>query len=312
MFNICRGFGQLKSKTDAFEPVEGAALGETKTQEIHEVKLSPQHRVTPENTTHVLLELVGALGLSFLQEDVDPFCIVKIDGKEVHRTKVIANDPSPIWTYKTKSLCLLKLAPAQGITIDLCHCNAAIGSLVGSYKVLGTIPIRYTKLLHGTGERAEIRLRDDNPVITLAIRFRKATRQDFMFFQNIPDVSGVLQAGGSSSLSSVTDYHNHASDIELRRVNYKSILKQNKKLVQHPTKTGTLQKLYRVWPFPDPENPNETTFMTKEQIFEEAQKPSKQWVEGGYGEYGTVFLEILGCDNLPNKVRFLNSAVQTS
>lgn len=40
--------------------------------------------------------------------------------------------------------------------------------------------------------------------------------------------------------------------------------------------------------------------MTKEQIETECQKDSKYWVDSGTGRLGRLFVEILGCDDLPN------------
>ena len=40
--------------------------------------------------------------------------------------------------------------------------------------------------------------------------------------------------------------------------------------------------------------------MTAEQIEAECVKESKQWIDVGSGQLGRVFVEILGCDNLPN------------
>jgi hypothetical protein len=57
---------------------------------------------------------------------------------------------------------------------------------------------------------------------------------------------------------------------------------------------------YRVKPFPDPGRPEETTWMTKEQLIAESLKPSTHWVEAGSGHVGKLFVEILGCDGLPN------------
>ena len=58
---------------------------------------------------------------------------------------------------------------------------------------------------------------------------------------------------------------------------------------------------YRVKPFPDPERPVEQTkWMTEKQIEEEAFKPSTQWIEAGTGGAGKYYVEIIGCDNLPN------------
>jgi hypothetical protein len=40
--------------------------------------------------------------------------------------------------------------------------------------------------------------------------------------------------------------------------------------------------------------------MTKDRIHQEARKPSKHWVEAGSGILGQVFVEVIGCNGLPN------------
>lgn len=57
---------------------------------------------------------------------------------------------------------------------------------------------------------------------------------------------------------------------------------------------------HRVKPFPDPERPRETKWMSKEDIHQEAMKPTTHWVESGSGRIGRIYLEVLGCDDLPN------------
>lgn len=53
-------------------------------------------------------------------------------------------------------------------------------------------------------------------------------------------------------------------------------------------------------PGPDPERPEETTWMTESALEAECQKPSKKWIDAGTGRLGRIFVEILGCDGLPN------------
>jgi hypothetical protein len=57
---------------------------------------------------------------------------------------------------------------------------------------------------------------------------------------------------------------------------------------------------YRVFPSPDPSDQENTTFMTSKQMERFLYEPSREWVEAGWGDYGEAYLEILGCDNLPN------------
>ena len=40
--------------------------------------------------------------------------------------------------------------------------------------------------------------------------------------------------------------------------------------------------------------------MTKDQIEAESLKESTQWVDAGSGQLGRIFVEVLGCDDLPN------------
>jgi hypothetical protein len=44
----------------------------------------------------------------------------------------------------------------------------------------------------------------------------------------------------------------------------------------------------------------ETEWMTKNQIEQEAMKPSTYWIEAGNGSIGKLYLEIMGCTDLPN------------
>jgi hypothetical protein len=41
--------------------------------------------------------------------------------------------------------------------------------------------------------------------------------------------------------------------------------------------------------------------MTREQIEEETYKKSLKWLEAGAGTLGRLYVEVLGCDGLPNK-----------
>jgi hypothetical protein len=56
----------------------------------------------------------------------------------------------------------------------------------------------------------------------------------------------------------------------------------------------------RVKPYPDSTRGDETTWLTDKQIDEEAIKHSTNWTEAGSGELGKLYVEIIGCDKLPN------------
>ena len=54
-------------------------------------------------------------------------------------------------------------------------------------------------------------------------------------------------------------------------------------------------------PCPDPNRPiSETEWMTEREIEHEVLQPSTYWIEAGNGSLGKIYLEIIGCDKLPN------------
>ena len=57
---------------------------------------------------------------------------------------------------------------------------------------------------------------------------------------------------------------------------------------------------YLVRPGPDPKRKEDTSWLTKEKIEEESMKQSYNWTDIGSGTLGKIFVEIIGCDNLPN------------
>jgi hypothetical protein len=60
------------------------------------------------------------------------------------------------------------------------------------------------------------------------------------------------------------------------------------------------QEKVRVKPHPDPDRVDQTTYMTRQEMAAETQKPSQQWVSAGTGDLGKLYVEILSCSGLPN------------
>ncbi len=56
---------------------------------------------------------------------------------------------------------------------------------------------------------------------------------------------------------------------------------------------------YKIRPGPDPLRPDETTWMTHDEILHESRKPSHNWIDAGSGTLGRLFVEVIGCDDLP-------------
>ena len=115
---------------------------------------------------------------------------------------------------------------------------------------------------------------------SLALRFRTASPEDIQFFD----------------LPCHFWKNDKASDIHFRQVNRKSVMSQYTKMNKNDN-----QKQFRVQPCPDPSDLENTKWMTREKLEEVAMEPSKSWVEVGYGDIGMIYLEVIGCNNLPNK-----------
>jgi hypothetical protein len=81
------------------------------------------------------------------------------------------------------------------------------------------------------------------------------------------------------------------------RINPNPTIKRYKR----PTPDGRSTQ-YRVKPFPDPDRELEQSkWLTAKEIERESLKPSTQWVEAGTGSSGKYYVEVIGCDGLPNK-----------
>lgn len=60
------------------------------------------------------------------------------------------------------------------------------------------------------------------------------------------------------------------------------------------------KETYLIRPSPDFKRPEETKWMTKQQIEKESLKESYSWLDIGSGSLAKIYLEIIGCDGLPN------------
>jgi hypothetical protein len=157
----------------------------------------------------------------------------------------------------------------------------------GSNEMLGHVRVSLDDLLNGTGERVEYKItperefKDAKSTGKLFLRFREASEDDIEFMDVYKQNADKLGVYVNETFLSL-----RAPDLNmLRRLQKRGLNKEH---------------LFRVRPFPDPAREEETTWMTKEQIFEESMKPSTHWVEAGSGQLGRVYVEVLGCEKLPN------------
>lgn len=247
---------------------------------------------------NVLMEVVSARGLTSIP-GIDPSCLVRVGKKQVHRTDSIWNDPDPIWTVLSGSLCLLRIPEEEdenesekgekeneedeenkSVCVEVCHGNQCVGIV--------TIPFK--NVLQKTGEREEFPIQlkpgtkkkgedTDADLGKLALRFRRASEEDLEFFKKDEDKATGQRA---------------ATDINFKKVrSAKSSLFSSRK-----NKEGVTE--YQTQPGPDPGRVEETAWLSKVQLQEEALKPSTHWFEAGSGDMGKVYVEVIGCDDLVN------------
>eukprot|EP00574_Skeletonema_japonicum_P003819 CAMPEP_0201722664 /NCGR_PEP_ID=MMETSP0593-20130828/6957_1 /ASSEMBLY_ACC=CAM_ASM_000672 /TAXON_ID=267983 /ORGANISM="Skeletonema japonicum, Strain CCMP2506" /LENGTH=1102 /DNA_ID=CAMNT_0048213643 /DNA_START=201 /DNA_END=3509 /DNA_ORIENTATION=+ len=236
----------------------------------------------------LLVDIVSATDLP--TKSPDPYVIVRFQGKRIHKTEHISNSKNPIWTLRKGSLFILNVDALvlfeanDGLILEVKDQDG-----YSKRNSLGAVSVSPQTIYNWDGERKEFELKalSGETVYnegTLALRIRRATDHDIEFLNKY-------------NKSSKFEIKNVAGDIlptlETSGSALKKMMKVNKKTEMGKTK-------YLVRPGPDPKRTVETEWLTKEQIEEEALKPSHSWLDIGSGNLGKVFVEIIGCDGLPN------------
>jgi hypothetical protein len=143
-----------------------------------------------DDTIHMLIEIVSATDLPVADiTSTDPFVVVLMGGREVHRTRVVSKTLDPIWTLKTGSLGLISMTPeaffscSSGMTLLIKDYDA-----VGSNDLLGQVVIGLDELLESKGERIgydvvvernfQKSLKDPEKQSKLFLRIKEASRGD--------------------------------------------------------------------------------------------------------------------------------------
>jgi hypothetical protein len=332
--------------------------------------------VPPVPQIPVLLEIVGATDLPTKPgkrpgEKIlpDPFAVVSMMGCNnkggittrlvvVHKTQTIYKQDNPIWTVKTKSLCIVEIPdykaakqqqPQDPInkehsndlskspshdSQDTPDWNNIIVQVFSGKNSLGKVQVSLEHILLCKGERQEYPLvadipqasspidtknTDDNPQPSLqsllALRFRRAKADDSIFLRNLQQqdrenllvsaVSASARQVRSSLTAAATTVSEPTPCQEAMDVDFRRVMKNNSLFLSHQKECPTTgNRLFRVQP-PKKSLPHGSVveWMTKAQIQQAAVEPSEHWVVTGHGEAGTLYLEILGCNDLPVMVR---------
>jgi hypothetical protein len=290
-------FDSVSLAEDFCKVLEKELEGEEQRAEA-KVKAEFGDIVMPQGEITLLMEIVSGWNLPIGDFDKsDPFVICMLNGKEVHRTKYISKTLDPIWTLKTGSLFLLTINPKELFLSEGLLCLVMDFDKVGKNEKLGAITIPPRVLFDSKGDRMEFKL-GPPPGKTgevdghLAIRCRRASEHDIHFLKDYADSQkrNALQNRFHKEPAQSTDTKGGSGNIA-------SYFRRQSRTV----KDGNEEvKEYKVRPGPHPKRKDQTTWMTHDQVEKESLKESEEWIDTGSGKLGRLFVEIIGCDDLPN------------
>ena len=204
----------------------------------------------------------------------------------------------PIWTLKTDSLFLFTISTRElflsnGLTFTLKDYDQ-----VGNHETLGVFYVEPKTIFDAKGERLEYKLEPppgskhkEDVLGHVAIRCRRASSSDIQFLEeyHASRKRGVL--GGR------TERAGPKEEIKGGASNLVSYFRRQSRVVKHGNEEI---KEYKVRPGPDPKREEQTTWMTEKKLKAEALQDSHQWIDTGSGQLGRLFVEIIGCEDLPN------------
>ena len=217
---------------------------------------------------------------------------------QFHHFTVPSFSLEPTYTIKTGSLFLLNTTAD-----DLFDCQDGLKfevkdyDTVGGSESLGHTYVSPRTLYEADGDRLVFPLLPEagRTSVTvkgnIAIRCRHATEHDLEFMTKL-----------KRGMSKISEEDPTALATDGGRSDLKSMITMNTKKEKNMSPEGGPAKLkkYKIRPSADPDRKAETKWMTHAQIQDEAMKRSKNWIDAGTGDLGRVYLEVIGCDNLPN------------
>jgi len=246
----------------------------------------------------LLFEIVSAYDLpvgDYLSSD--PYVSAFLGHQEIHRTEYRQKTLNPVWTLSSGSLFLLHIESRRFFIEEGVRFVVKDFDKMGKDEVLGICKVDPKVFYKAKGERMEFKLTPprlenagskDGPngvtPGTLIIRCRRATAYDQKFMADFDKQE-------SKNAKGVSSYNAPEADTSV----FKTLTTKVKK------RDANGEMLYKIRPFANPKRPpNETEWMTDTDLQEAVLQPSHHWVDIGEGSLGRIYLEILGCDGLPN------------
>eukprot|EP00529_Nitzschia_sp_RCC80_P008506 CAMPEP_0113512820 /NCGR_PEP_ID=MMETSP0014_2-20120614/39536_1 /TAXON_ID=2857 /ORGANISM="Nitzschia sp." /LENGTH=1224 /DNA_ID=CAMNT_0000409189 /DNA_START=63 /DNA_END=3733 /DNA_ORIENTATION=+ /assembly_acc=CAM_ASM_000159 len=217
----------------------------------------------------------------------DPYVQCVFGQQQVHRTKHISATLDPIWTLKTGSLFILTTESRKLFLDDGMRFIIKDFDQLGKDEVLGIVHVKPQVWYQSKGERMEFKLhpphgsKDTEVPGYLVLRIRRASEYDQKFMADYNNTKGTQGVASVDHPKATTNFVKTMTTFNKRK-----------------TKDGTVR--YRIRPDPDPKRLEETEYMTDKDLRNEVMKPSQEWLDIGQGELGKIYLEVLGCEGLPN------------
>ena len=266
-----------------------------------------------------------------------PFCVVRYGGELIHKTKPAEDSgPNPIWTVSRKSLFLIKAKPREMsqriLNISICTQRQdalPVRLMTSEALFLGQVNLDSTTLLVNCDEqRLELDIEDKlgeeaRSFGTISLRLRLATESDQQLIRMVQmsksNLDDYLNRSQKNFMSHMLDGPADQKDLFRKGATPRPLAQLVTELpesdiaqssfvnaISHAftpnkiiDKSTGLQKV-RIKPYPDPDQVEETKFMTSQEISLKTRRPSQRWIEAGSGSLGKLYLEILACHDLPN------------
>ncbi|KAL7573033.1 hypothetical protein ACA910_018725 [Epithemia clementina (nom. ined.)] len=221
----------------------------------------------------------------------DPYVVCTFNGRDIHKTLHISNTLDPIWTVKTGSLFLFTVDPETLFLSEGLLFTVKDYDTFGANEKLGYFYVSPTLIYKARGERWEFKLlpmqgsKKTKIPGYVGIKCRRATEYDIEFMNE--HVYKSLKTGGMNKMDLTTEQKGGQGALV-------SYFRRQTRM----TKEG--RREYKIRPGPDPKRVEETTWMTRDAIETETYHDSQHWIDVGSGRLGKLFVEILGCEDLPN------------
>jgi hypothetical protein len=328
--------GTLNSSSTADNITGGGDSTTGSLQSSMMMDYEEQYLLGDHDEVTLLCELIGARNLRVQNEDqlmrgvesnaLRPYCVVKFDGKRIHRTKPAEyTGCNPIWVPSTKSLFLIRTTAKEMTHSTL---NIAIHSreesalpvslLQSSTCFLGQVNLESSMILsHCDDNRFEVNIEDEigeeaRNLGRLALRFRIATPSDLTILNHFNDtfrssidesqrelVDIVFDSTLPTSPNNSSIFQKTASrpiaplvtEKDESQIAQTGFVNAMSSVFSGRTlrdrETG-IRKV-RVKPGPDPDRKKETQYLSPRDLKVETRLPSKKWIKAGSGTLGKLY-----------------------